>query len=157
MQPAIPSGQQSQPQAIHIHNRFLPDWLDSDTLRQLFLVTITTVCLFYLPQAIAAPSTLPSGSIGIPGTGAGDSWAKQFTSAIAWGIVLLMLAALGIGLAKSIITAFVLVNDARNSGEWGPAIQQIIVVILIIVFAFVLYGVANKYVLEPLEQLGNGS
>ncbi|RKW15336.1 MAG: hypothetical protein D8H94_07120 [Cardiobacterium sp.] len=155
MQSANLTGQQL-PQPIRIHNRFLPDWLDAATLRQLFIVTMFTVCSLYLPQA-AAQSVLPSGSIGIPGVANSDNWVSNMVGLFRWGLTLLLVVVLGFGIGRSILTMFSLINDARNGGEWGPAIQQIVLVLINIAFSLGLFALANKYVLEPLDKLGGGS
>ena len=136
--------------------RLLPDWLDSGNLRRLMLFGFLITLFVLLPEAMA-DSILPSGSLGIPGTSDNDSWSNQIIKALSWGLKLLLLLGLGIGIAMSIFTLFRLVNDARSTGEWGPVIQQVVIVIVIIVFAFVLFGIANKYVFEPLDKMATGS
>ena len=147
---------QQLPQPIHIHNRFLPDWLDAATLRQLFIVTMLMACCLYLPQA-AAQSVLPSGSIGIPGVADDANWATNMVKLFRWGLMLMLVVVLGFGIGRSILTMFSLINDARNGGEWGPAIQQIILVLVNVAFSLGLFALANKYVFEPLDKLATGS
>ena len=147
---------QQLPQPIHIHNRFLPDWLDAATLRQLFIVTMLMACCLYLPQA-AAQSALPSGSIGIPGVADDANWATNMVKLFRWGLMLMLVVVLGFGIGRSILTMFSLINDARNGGEWGPAIQQIILVLVNVAFSLGLFALANKYVFEPLDKLATGS
>lgn len=156
MKPAnSPAPITGMPPTLH-RFRLLPDWLDTGNLRRLMLFGFLITLFVLLPEAMA-DSILPSGSLGIPGTSDGESWSSQMIKALSWGLKLLLLLGLGIGIAMSIFTLFRLVNDARSTGEWGPVIQQVVIVIVIIVFAFVLFGIANKYVFEPLDKMAGSS
>ena len=123
-------------------------------LRRALLLCFFISLFFLIPAAMADDAlTLPVGDMKIPGA-EGSSWSKMLTSGLRWGIVIFTLVAFGVGLTKSIITLYNLVNDARNNGEWGPAIQQLCIVMLIVAMTFVILTLENKYVLEPLGKLG---
>ena len=123
-------------------------------LRRALLLCFFIGLFFLIPAAMADDAlTLPVGDMKIPGA-EGGSWSKMLTSGLRWGIVIFTLVAFGVGLTKSIITLYNLVNDARNNGEWGPAIQQLCIVMLIVAMTFVILTLENKYVLEPLGKLG---
>lgn len=123
-------------------------------LRRALLLCFFIGLFFLIPAAMADEAlTLPVGDMKIPGA-EGGSWSKMLTSGLRWGIVIFTLVAFGVGLTKSIITLYNLVNDARNNGEWGPAIQQLCIVMLIVAMTFVILTLENKYVLEPLGKLG---
>lgn len=127
---------------------------DSLLLRRALLLCFFVGLFFLIPAAMADDAlTLPVGDMKIPGA-EGGSWSKMLTSGLRWGLVIFTLVAFGIGLVKSIITLHHLVNDARNNGEWGPAIQQLCIVMLIVAMTFVILTLENKYVLEPLGKLG---
>ena len=125
-------------------------------LRRVLLLFFFVGLFFLMPTAMAQQDTLtlPIADMSIPGAGNSASWSKMLTAGLRWGIVIFTLVAFGIGLVKSIITLYHLVNDARNNGEWGPAIQQLCIVMLIVAMTFVILTLENKYVLEPLGKLG---
>lgn len=118
--------------------------------RQLFLLCIGTILILYLPTAMAQ---LPTGSsISVPGTADGDSWLKKFAYIIRFVVFLMCMAAVGLGLSESIFSIFRTINDARTSGEWGPAIRQIGIIIGALIFAVVIFGLLNEFVLTPIEK-----
>lgn len=120
------------------------------------LIFFTTMCLLAICVLIPEPAfaqMLPTDSMDIPGTNQGDSFIVKIKKLIGWTIYLLALAALGTGVAMSIFSLFKQVNDARaGNTEWGPAIQQMFIVLFVIVISIALYALLNTYVLTPLTQ-----
>lgn len=120
-------------------------------LRRALLLCFFIGLFCLIPAAMADDVLkLPTGDMKIPGAEDGASWSKMIASTIRWTIIIFVLAVFGVGLGKTILTLFALINDARNGGEWGPAIQQLGLVLLVVVMSFVVFAIINKYVLEPL-------
>ncbi len=96
---------------------------------------------------------LPTGSaLDVPGTSESDSWVKKFGFIIRLVIFIICIAALGLGIGDSIFSLFRTINDARQSGEWGPAMKNIGIVMAGIVFAIVLFGILNEFVFAAIEK-----
>lgn len=141
---------QSTPIRPSTANPLMP--FDPLLLRRVLLLFFF-VGLFFLMPAAMADVALPVGDMKIPGAEDG-SWSKMLTGGLRWAIIIFVLSVFAIGLGKTILTLFALVNDARNNGEWGPAIQQLGLVILVVVMSFVVFALINKYGLEPLKNAG---
>lgn len=113
---------------------------------------IVAMLLPHLAQAQTA-GILPTTGVDIPGTTDSDSWVKKFGYLIRFGIFLICMAAVGFGMGDSIFGIFRTINDAKNTGEWGPAIKQILQILLGVVIALVLFAVLNTIVFEALQKV----
>ena len=115
---------------------------------------ILAAWLFW-PQAMAQTTNLlPSGSdLGIPGATADDGWAKLLINIFRFVLIVLFVVALGAGMGDSIFGIFAVINDARSSGQWGPAIKQIAGIMLAIAICLGIFALADKYVFPPLAKL----
>lgn len=121
--------------------------------KRLMLTLFIVALLLFLPDIVYAQQALPTGgNVAIPGTSDNDSWVKKFSFVIKLGIFLLCMAAVGFGVSDSIFSIFRTINDARQSGEWGPAIKQMLVIILAIVMAVVLFAVLNELVIGAIDK-----
>lgn len=120
----------------------------------LLLALIFLMLLPILAQAQAANNSglLPTTGVSIPGTTDSDSWVKKFGYIIRLGIFLICMGAVGFGMSDSIFGIFRTINDARNNGEWGPAIKQILLILLGVVIALVLFAVLNNVVFSAIEK-----
>lgn len=124
----------------------------SDLFRKGFTALFITMLVFYLPDALADGGLPVGGDIGVPGAGDDANLATLIVAIVKWGIFIMAIIGLGFGLSGSIFTLFRLVNDARtNEGGWGPVVNQMLIILVIIAVALALFGVINKFVFEPLE------
>ena len=137
----------------------LTEFFDRNTLRWALLLLFVAALFLFMPDAMAGnnnagggggTSLLPQGTLAVPGTSDSDPWYKILIYALRFGLIALLLIALVVGLGDSL---FRTINDARSSGEWGPALKQIMAVVIAIIFAFVIYMVADKYGIQQLENL----
>ena len=141
----------------------LTEFFDRDTLRWALLLLFVAALFLFMPDAMAGnnnagntgggTSLLPQGTLAVPGTSNTDPWYKILIYALRFGLIALLLIALVVGLGDSLFGIFRTINDARTSGEWGPALKQIMAVVIAIIFAFVIYMVADKYGIQQLENL----
>ena len=127
---------------------------ECDMLRRVSFVLLLLTAFLLAPDAMASGSTLlPEGTLAVPGTSDTDPWYKVLIYALRFGLIALLLIALVVGLGDSLFGIFRTINDARSTGEWGPALKQIMAVVIAIIFAFVIYMVADKYGIQQLENL----
>lgn len=143
----------------------LTEFFDRNTLRWALLFLFVVALFLFMPDAMAGnnntggsgsgggASLLPQGTLAVPGTTKDDAWYKVLIYALRFGLIALLLIALVVGLGDSLFGIFRTINDARSSGEWGPALKQIMAVVIAIIFAFVIYTVADKYGIKQLEDL----
>lgn len=129
---------------------------------------IATIMLFSLlalmvlmPSLSFAASTgsgstggvLPTGTaLDVPGAGADASWVKKFGYIIRLVIFVLCMAAVGLGISDSIFSLFRVINDGRQTGEWGPAMKTVGIIMAGIIFAIVLFGILNEFVFSAIEK-----
>lgn len=111
--------------------------------------------MLVVPEAMAAKdSLLPDGvDLGVPGAGKDDGWAKMILLALRFLLIVIFVVALGLGMGDSIFGIFRVINDARTSGDWGPAIKQIGGIIIAVIISLVLFALADKYVLKPISEM----
>lgn len=140
----------------------LTEFFDRNTLRWALLFLFVVALFLFMPDAMAGnnntgggggASLLPQGTLAVPGTSDTDPWYKILIYALRFGLIALLLIALVVGLGDSLFGIFRTINDARSTGEWGPALKQIMAVVIAIIFAFVIYMVADKYGIKQLEDL----
>ena len=138
----------------------LTEFFDRNTLRWALLLLFVAALFLFMPDAMAGnagggggTSLLPQGTLAVPGTSDSDPGYKILIYALRFGLIALLLIALVVGLGDSLFGIFRTINDARSSGEWGPALKQIMAVVIAIIFAFVIYMVADKYGIQQLENL----
>lgn len=121
-------------------------------LRALLLLALFAVLLW--GNDAFAQLKLPTGTMAIPNTADGDSWAKKIAYTIIFIIVLMALVALGKGIIDGLFSLFDVSNDARNTdGGWGPALKKVGIILVVIIVGIVLFGVLNEYVIEPLSKM----
>lgn len=125
------------------------EWFNQRLILTFFIVAV----LFFLPDIVYAQQALPTGgNVVIPGTSDSDSWVKKFSFVIKLGVFILCMAAVGFGISDSIFSIFRTINDARQTGEWGPAMKQMLIIILGIVMAVVLFAVLNELVMGAIDK-----
>ncbi|SUO90280.1 hypothetical protein [Suttonella indologenes] len=126
---------------------------DSQYLGRLFVMVCLIGFLLTSPDAYAQ-FALPAGDLKIPGVDTSDgNFLKAFATIISAIIVLMALAGVGIGMAETIFTMFSAANQARRDGEWGPTFKIIGIIIMVLVFALMLFYVINTFVLTPLSKI----
>lgn len=122
--------------------------------KMMFIMLFLFAALVF-PEAMAAKdSLLPEGTdLGIPGAGKDDGWAKMILFALRFLLMIIFVVALGLGMGDSIFGIFRVINDARSSGDWGPAIKQIGGIIIAVIISLALFALADKYVLKPIAEM----
>ena len=127
--------------------------IDGSTLLRALLLLALFAMLLWGNDAFAQLK-LPTGTMAIPNTADGDSWAKKIAYTIIFIIVLMALVALGKGIIDGLFSLFDVSNDARNTdGGWGPALKKVGIILVVIIVGIVLFGVLNEYVIEPLSKM----
>lgn len=127
--------------------------IDGTTLLRVVLLLALFATLLWGNDAFAQLK-LPTGTMAIPHTADGDSWAKKIAYTIIFIIVLMALVALGKGIIDGLFSLFDVSNDARNTdGGWGPALKKVGIILVVIIVGIVLFGVLNEYVIEPLSKM----
>ena len=128
--------------------------IDGATLLRALLLLALFAVLLWGSNAFAADMKLPTGTMEIPNTANGDSWAKKIAYTIIFIIVLMALVALGKCIIDGLFSLFDVSNDARNTdGGWGPALKKVGIILVVIIVGIVLFGVLNEYVIEPLSKI----
>lgn len=129
--------------------------LSASQWKMLFVMLFLLAMLVFPQAAMAAKDSLLPGDadLGIPGASQNDGWAKVILYALRFFLIILFLVALGAGMSDSIFGIFRTINDARTSGEWGPAIKQIASILIAVIICLAMFALADKYVLKPLSEL----
>lgn len=126
---------------------------DTQQFGRLFTMFFLIGFLLMTPDAYAQ-FALPAGDLKIPGVDTSDgNFLKAFATIISAIIVLMALAGVGIGMSETIFTMFSAANQARRDGEWGPTFKIIGIVIMVLVFALMLFYLLNTFVLTPLSKM----
>ncbi len=92
-------------------------------------------------------------SLGIPGVSSTNSITKNLALVLAAVGFIIILAAFATGLPETIMTFFRNLNDARKNEEWGPLLKYLGMVFGVIILAFVVIALYNKYVVDVANGL----
>ncbi len=123
---------------------------------RIMMIAIACVIAFYPDLVLAAGSAtdtglLPTGDLNIPGTESTDSAFKIIGYIVRIGVFLFIVMAMGFGMGTSIWAIFGSINDARQKEDWVGMMKQIIAVLIALAFALLIYVLAEKFVIKPIE------
>lgn len=122
-------------------------------LMHYWLVCLSLLMLFLPDIALAQVPSLNTGNIGIPGVTGSSSLMKTFAMTIAFIVFIIVLAYFGFGMAETIGSFFRGINDARQTGEWGPTLRFFGLALVVIAIVFVIIGYINSNIITPANAI----
>lgn len=132
-----------------------PTWLTGRMWLSLFLLAIVLFVPDWAHAQAAGSGLLPSGEdLKIPGAKADSGPFENVVAIMRFVLALILLIILGFGLSDSMASIFGIVNDVRNGTvQWVPALKQIGLVLAAIGFAFLIFFLVDKYVIQYIAKL----